>query len=245
MPQTGDLAKLLRRQAESGNLIVACANFGLLDMLLNWFCHLRDISLHHQVVIFALDVRTFRYLDARGFPVHYSGVGGASNNSVTDVLGVDGNRKSDVDDEIERVHGSPQFVRLAHRKTELVLHVLRLGYTVLYSDVDVVWLRDPFSVLCNHSRALRAANRSVPPLLFATDYSPLARAPAYWVIPTSMSSYHVPSSSSAGGRYLSVPSCQVKELFRTTLPVIGVNTSALAYIWRDRLRRQWLCWKPP
>ncbi len=39
--------------------------------------------------------------------------------------------------------GTTSFLETSRRKSLLVLHVLRLGYDVLFSDVDVIWVRNP------------------------------------------------------------------------------------------------------
>lgn len=46
--------------------------------------------------------------------------------------------------------GSAAFVETSRRKSLLVLKVLRLGYSVLFSDVDVVWIKDPIPYLTPH-----------------------------------------------------------------------------------------------
>jgi rhamnogalacturonan II specific xylosyltransferase len=37
------------------------------------------------------------------------------------------------------------FFNLTSRRPRYLLEILELGYSVLYNDVDMVWLADPFS----------------------------------------------------------------------------------------------------
>ena len=41
------------------------------------------------------------------------------------------------------------FFNLTSRRPQYLLEILELGYSVLYNDVDMVWLADPFSYFNN------------------------------------------------------------------------------------------------
>src|SRR5690242_878923 len=42
---------------------------------------------------------------------------------------------------------NPEYHTMINARTKAVLQILRLGYSVLLSDVDSVWLRNPFPYL--------------------------------------------------------------------------------------------------
>ncbi|ESQ47020.1 hypothetical protein EUTSA_v10028197mg [Eutrema salsugineum] len=55
-----------------------------------------------------------------------------------------------VDLEGEKVYMSKDFIEMMWRRTRLLLDVLRRGYHIIFTDTDVMWLRNPFSRLSNN-----------------------------------------------------------------------------------------------
>ncbi|KAL0723264.1 hypothetical protein Bca4012_037863 [Brassica carinata] len=55
-----------------------------------------------------------------------------------------------VDLEGEKVYMSADFIEMMWRRTHLLLDVLHRGYHLLFTDVDVMWLRNPFFRLSNN-----------------------------------------------------------------------------------------------
>lgn len=53
--------------------------------------------------------------------------------------------------------GTKCFQRVTKVKSRIVLKILKLGYNVLLSDVDVYWFRNPLSFLCSFGPAVLAA----------------------------------------------------------------------------------------
>lgn len=49
----------------------------------------------------------------------------------------------DIDSDVASVYGSPDFIRKMNIRTEMILDALDAGFTVLHTDLDVVFLRDP------------------------------------------------------------------------------------------------------
>jgi len=47
--------------------------------------------------------------------------------------------------------GSKEFVQISKRKSRVVLQILMLGYDVLFSDIDVVWLKPPWDRLSTYT----------------------------------------------------------------------------------------------
>ncbi|KAG5251366.1 Nucleotide-diphospho-sugar transferase [Salix suchowensis] len=47
----------------------------------------------------------------------------------------------------EKIYMSPGFIKMMWRRTHLLLEVLKHGYNFIFTDTDVMWLRNPFSRL--------------------------------------------------------------------------------------------------
>ncbi|XP_022735478.1 uncharacterized protein At1g28695-like [Durio zibethinus] len=52
-----------------------------------------------------------------------------------------------VDFSRENVYMSPKYVKMVWRKTLLLLDVLKRGYSFIFTDTDILWLRNPFAKL--------------------------------------------------------------------------------------------------
>ncbi|KAK7382823.1 hypothetical protein VNO80_01919 [Phaseolus coccineus] len=52
-----------------------------------------------------------------------------------------------VDFEAEKVYMSQDFIKMMWRRTQFLLEVLKRGYNFVFTDIDVMWLRNPFTRL--------------------------------------------------------------------------------------------------
>jgi hypothetical protein len=119
--------------SHDNTIIVTCLDHHLLEMYSNFVCGLTELNLTHRLVVYALDDIAYQSLHEMGAPVirfrdednHREREKQSTNND-------------------ESIHGTTQFARLTYKKLHIVNQVLRAGYHVLYSDVDVSWLRNPF-----------------------------------------------------------------------------------------------------
>lgn len=121
---------MLFKQHTNQSVIVATVDAGYIDFALNWACSLRRLRIDN-FLFHAVDDTIFRTLQDLGLPVvkyvsqlsqNYSA--GASRDSV--------------------VYGSVSYQSIMNTRTEIVTKILQKGYHVLLSDVDIVFLRDPF-----------------------------------------------------------------------------------------------------
>ncbi|KAL5973764.1 hypothetical protein ACLOJK_030420 [Asimina triloba] len=55
----------------------------------------------------------------------------------------------------EKIYMSTEFIRMMWRRTKLLADVLRLGYNFIFTDTDVMWLRNPFLRLGNEGEDLQ------------------------------------------------------------------------------------------
>lgn len=59
----------------------------------------------------------------------------------------------DVDFAGEKIYMSEEFIKMMWRRTRFLMDVLKLGYNFIFTDTDVMWLRNPFLML-NKSKKL-------------------------------------------------------------------------------------------
>ncbi|QCE04818.1 rhamnogalacturonan II specific xylosyltransferase [Vigna unguiculata] len=57
-----------------------------------------------------------------------------------------------VDFEGEKVYMSQDFIKMMWRRTQFLLDVLKRGYNFVFTDTDVMWLRNPFTRLSKNER---------------------------------------------------------------------------------------------
>ncbi|XP_055817603.1 uncharacterized protein At1g28695-like [Solanum dulcamara] len=53
----------------------------------------------------------------------------------------------------EKIYMSEEFIKMMWRRTRFLMEVLKLGYNFIFTDTDVLWLRNPFLIL-NKSKNL-------------------------------------------------------------------------------------------
>jgi hypothetical protein len=111
-------------------LIVTYTNFGFLPTTLNWYESLRRIGLADHALVFALSRRTEHALRERGIACRLLGP------SVF----------PECPDGFLR-YRAPEWRTIVMRKLEVVGQLLGEGRTVLFSDADVVFRRNPLPYL--------------------------------------------------------------------------------------------------
>lgn len=118
------LAELLPLVASPGGtvtLVVVANNYR--EMLMSFVCRLKSLGVQN-ILVGALDGEMYQYASEQGLPVFQ------------DVF--EGSISPD-----ECHFGTQCFRDVTKLKSRTVVKVLKLGYNVLMSDVDVVWFRDP------------------------------------------------------------------------------------------------------
>ena len=102
-------------------------------MLMNFVCTLRRLGLRDPLVA-ALDETVYEFALQQGLPVYKEPRPPPSPRKPG--AQVDWKEK-------QCVFGSLCFKAMTKLKSRAVLRVLKLGYNVLWSDVDITWFRDP------------------------------------------------------------------------------------------------------
>uniref|UniRef100_A0A803L0S4 Nucleotide-diphospho-sugar transferase domain-containing protein n=1 Tax=Chenopodium quinoa TaxID=63459 RepID=A0A803L0S4_CHEQI len=113
---------------ENKTVVLAVAGYSYKDMLMNWVCRLRHLMINNLLVC-ALDDETYEFSIQQGIPVFRDSLA-PRNISFNDCH-----------------FGTKCFQKVTKTKSRLVLQVLKLGYNVILSDVDVYWFKNPIPLL--------------------------------------------------------------------------------------------------
>lgn len=106
------------------DIIVLSANYGYLDFVINWVCTSSVLNLKYVVV--SQDDTLHSYLTNN---THIPTVSGTAFNISAPLGHYD--------------YDSSGFNFVSHMKFVAVRSILQQGYNVLFSDVDIVWLKNP------------------------------------------------------------------------------------------------------
>ncbi|CAI5512169.1 unnamed protein product [Closterium sp. Naga37s-1] len=107
---------------------------GYAEMLMSFVCRLRSLGLASNLLVAALDEDLYRFAFTQGLPVYYEQVS---------------QRLKGVDSK-DCAFGSQCFRQFTKLKSRAVLRVLKAGYSVLWTDVDIVWFTDPLPDLLSY-----------------------------------------------------------------------------------------------
>ncbi|XP_058225728.1 UDP-D-xylose:L-fucose alpha-1,3-D-xylosyltransferase MGP4-like isoform X2 [Rhododendron vialii] len=114
--------------ARSGTIIVCAVSQPYLPFLNNWLISIARQKRHEQVLVIAEDYATLYEVNGK-WPGHA-------------VLVL-----PSPDAQTAHKFGSQGFFNFTSRRPRHLLQILELGYNVMYNDIDIVWLADPFSYL--------------------------------------------------------------------------------------------------
>ncbi|XP_071926616.1 beta-arabinofuranosyltransferase RAY1-like isoform X2 [Coffea arabica] len=133
------LEQLLSMRADQNKTIVlAVAGYSYKDMLMSWVCRLRHLQISNFLVC-AIDHEIYEFAVLQGIPVlEYADI--PANVSFDDCH-----------------FGTECFQKVTKVKSRMVLQILKLGYNVLLSDVDVYWFKNPLPLLSSFGRATLVA----------------------------------------------------------------------------------------
>lgn len=119
-------------------IVLAIAGYSYKDMLMSWVCRLRHLQIPNYLVC-ALDSDTYQFSVLQGLPVYRDPLP-PTNISFNDCH-----------------FGTECFQRVTKVKSRMVLRILKLGYNVLLSDVDVYWFMNPLPFLYTFGSGVLAA----------------------------------------------------------------------------------------
>ncbi|KAI8073523.1 nucleotide-diphospho-sugar transferase-domain-containing protein [Gilbertella persicaria] len=125
-PPSSLLKKIHANLLEDRVLIVATANYGMRQYVYNWIESLKRTK-HRKFLIFCFDQQLYDHLTKAGYGQHAS--------MIPDIW---------FHQQVEadfKTYFSKEYRVITHSKTLVVQQLLYLDITVLFSDVDIVWLR--------------------------------------------------------------------------------------------------------
>lgn len=126
---------LSKRADEYKTIVLAVAGYSYKDMLMSWVCRLHVLNVSNFVVC-ALDDETYDFSILQGLPVFRDKLA-PRNISYDDCH-----------------FGTNCFQRVTKVKSRVVLEILKLGYNLLMSDVDVYWFKNPLPLLSTFGPAV-------------------------------------------------------------------------------------------
>ncbi|KAL4193419.1 hypothetical protein AMTRI_Chr06g176810 [Amborella trichopoda] len=129
-------------------VVLAIVGDNYRDMLMSWVCRLRHLQISNFIVC-ALDPKVYQFSVLQGLPVFKDGLA-PKNISFDDCH-----------------FGTKCFQRVTKVKSRIVLQILKLGYDVLLSDVDIYWFSNPIPYLRSFGPSVLVAqsdeyNETVP-----------------------------------------------------------------------------------
>lgn len=122
------LAKILEEVAIQKEIIVALANSNVKSMLEVWFTSIKNVGIPNYLVV-ALDDDIEEFCKSNDVPVY----------------------KRDPDDGIDSIAKTGGNHAVSGLKFRILREFLQLGYSVLLSDVDIVYLLNPFDYIYRDS----------------------------------------------------------------------------------------------
>ncbi|KAL0334761.1 UNVERIFIED_CONTAM: Arabinosyltransferase RRA2 [Sesamum radiatum] len=129
------LAKILEKVAVNRELIVTLANSNVKDMLELWFTNIKRVGIPNYLV-FALDEEIASFCQSKDVPVYKRD---------------DDEVKRDQDKNFESIARTGGNHAVSGLKFQILREFLQLGYSVLLSDVDIIYLQNPFNHLYRDS----------------------------------------------------------------------------------------------
>lgn len=139
LPFPFSLETLLQMIADKDkSVILAVVADSYRDMLMSWVCRLRHLAVQNFIVC-ALDSEIYHFSILQGLPVFMDPLA-PSNISFNNCH-----------------FGTMCFQRVTKVKSRIFLQILKLGYNVLMSDVDVYWFDNPLPFLLSFGPATLVA----------------------------------------------------------------------------------------
>lgn len=120
---------MLYKYHQKKDVMVATVDAGYMHFALNWACSLKRIGVKN-LFFHATDDKVFKELVERNMPVvkYFSVLSQEYEKIQQDAV----------------VYGSVSYQSLMNTRTSFIAMIVERGYNVLLSDIDIVYLRNPF-----------------------------------------------------------------------------------------------------
>ncbi|KAK2995817.1 hypothetical protein RJ640_006156 [Escallonia rubra] len=136
------LAEAVSSVARNGTVIVCAVSQPYLPFLNNWLISIVRQGHHEKVLVIAEDYATLYKVNER-WPGHAVLVPPAPDAQTAHKFG----SQIPLPRDSYLAYGLLGFFNFTSRRPRHLLQILELGYSVMYNDVDMVWLADPFPYL--------------------------------------------------------------------------------------------------
>jgi hypothetical protein len=127
-----DKPDLVKKYGISKVVLVTAVNYGFLNHFMNFYCFLEKV--HMKVLVVSLDEKINDY-----FHTH-------NQSSIISYYMEQQHGKEKIGSDSAKFR-SKQFILMTAQKKAVVLDILKLGYDVMFADVDVPIISDPFPYL--------------------------------------------------------------------------------------------------
>ncbi|XP_024541663.1 beta-arabinofuranosyltransferase RAY1 [Selaginella moellendorffii] len=127
---------LLKVSSPDKVVVLTVVSHSYRDMLMSWVCRLRHLNVTNYLVA-TIDKEMYQFGILQGLPVFRTESGRSDSKDCT--------------------FGSSCFKTVTKSKSRTVLRILELGYSVLFSDVDVYWFSSPIRELMAFGPGVLAA----------------------------------------------------------------------------------------
>ncbi|XP_018474439.2 UDP-D-xylose:L-fucose alpha-1,3-D-xylosyltransferase 1 [Raphanus sativus] len=140
--------------AKDGTVIVCAITYPFLPFLSNWLISVSRQKHQDKVLVIAEDYATL-YKVNKKWPGHAVLIPPAHDSKTA------------------LKFGSPEFFNFTSRRPQHLLQLLELGYNVMFNDVDMVWMQDPFQYLeGSHDAYFTDDRTTIKPLNHSHDLPP-------------------------------------------------------------------------
>ncbi|XP_075097181.1 beta-arabinofuranosyltransferase RAY1-like isoform X3 [Nicotiana tabacum] len=137
LPLSLDILLSLRAD-KNKTVVLAVVGYSYKEMLMSWVCRLNHLQISNFLVC-ALDDDIYDFSILQGLPVFKYA------NLETKIS-------------FDNCHfGTECFQKVTKVKSRIVLQILKLGYNVLMSDVDIYWFKNPLPLLSSFGPAVLVA----------------------------------------------------------------------------------------
>eukprot|EP01006_Ploeotia_vitrea_P037310 TRINITY_DN66116_c7_g2_i1.p1 TRINITY_DN66116_c7_g2~~TRINITY_DN66116_c7_g2_i1.p1 ORF type:complete len:474 (+),score=227.89 TRINITY_DN66116_c7_g2_i1:47-1468(+) len=136
--QAVELKRLLEKKQQNNAVLLLAGNIGYIQLLENMICRLKSLQLNNYLVA-AFDSAIYEYCRENGIATFL-----AEDSSGALPLNIS---------RAATFIGQPKFAALTKLKSIQVLRVLKAGYDVLFSDLDVYFMSNPLHTLQSTSRS--------------------------------------------------------------------------------------------
>lgn len=133
-------------------VIATVASYDIRNLVHNLMCFVHQSTVGATPVVFALDMELTSYARERNIPsiaFHPNVQVKSANETATELKNANGHERENRDGE-PAFYGTQKFSGISNNKLLVVYHLLKHGYDVLLTDVDVVWCRDMLHTFGNY-----------------------------------------------------------------------------------------------